>query len=167
MGGIAKVYPARFLSMKWMLLFFQYLIGACTFWIPIGCAMSDAAVAPGFLEGNLKIVFLGAAEPSDNMPRSAVAPENYSEYPLVILSQEGKKEVARVTANENGNYRVSLPPGAYILDVEGRVAKRLRARPQEFTVSSNETVRVDMSIIIGFRSGVGCSLDRKKTCMPG
>jgi hypothetical protein len=153
--------------MKWMLPFFKYLLGACTFLIPIGSGMSDTAVPPGFLEGHLKIVFLGAAEPSDNMPRSAVAPEKYSEYPLVILSQEGKKEVARVTANENGNYRVSLPPGAYILDVEGRVAKRLRARPQEFTVSSNETVRVDMSIIIGFRSGGGCSLDRKKTCMPG
>jgi hypothetical protein len=130
--------------------------------------MSDTAVPPGFLEGHLKIVFLGAAgEPSDNMPRSAVAPESYSEYPLVVLSQSDKKEVARLTANEQGNYRVSLPPGAYILDVQGRVAKRLRARPQEFTVSSNETVRLDMSIIIGFRSGVGCSSDRKKTYMPG
>ncbi len=141
--------------MKWMVLFFQYLIGACTFWIPIGCGMSDAAVPPGFLEGQLKIVFPWAVEPSDNMPRSAVAPETYAEYPLVVLSQSDKKEVARVTPNEQGNYRVSLPPGAYILDVEGRVAKRLRARPQEFTVNSNETVRLDMSIIIGFRSGVG------------
>ena len=145
----------------------KYLISVWLLLISIGCVMSDIAVPPGFLEGNLKIVFLGAAEPSDNMPRSAVAPETYAEYPLVVLSQSDKKEVARVTANENGNYRVSLPPGAYILDVEGRVAKRLRARPQEFTVSSNETVRVDMSIIIGFRSGGGCSLDRKKTCMPG
>jgi hypothetical protein len=148
-------------------MFLKYLISVWLL-IPIGCGMSGTAVPPGFLEGHLKIVFLGAAaEPSDNMPRSTVAPKSYSEYPLVILSQEGKKEVARVTANENGNYRVSLPPGAYILDVEGRVAKRLRARPQEFTVSPNETVRVDMSIIIGFRSGGGCSLDRKKTCMPG
>ena len=145
----------------------KYLISVWLLLISIGCVMSDIAVPPGFLEGNLKIVFLGAAEPSDNMPRSAVAPETYAEYPLVVLSQSDKKEVARVTANENGNYRVSLPPGAYILDVEGRVAKRLRARPQEFTVSSNETVRVDMSIIIGFRSGGGFSLDRKKTCMPG
>ena len=145
----------------------KYLISVWLLLISIGCVMSDIAVPPGFLEGHLKIVFLGAAEPSDNMPRSAVAPETYAEYPLVVLSQSDKKEVARVTANENGNYRVSLPPGAYILDVEGRVAKRLRARPQEFTVSSNETVRVDMSIIIGFRSGGGCSLDRKKTYMPG
>jgi hypothetical protein len=143
------------------------LISAWLLLIPAGFVISDTAAPPGFLEGTLKIVFLGAAEPSDNMPRSAVAPETYAEYRLVVLSQSDKKEVAHVTANENGNYRVSLPPGAYVLDVEGRVAKRLRARPQEFMVSSNETVRVDMSIIIGLRSGGGCSLDRKKTCMPG
>jgi hypothetical protein len=75
-----------------MLPFFQYLIGACAFWIPIGCAMSNTAVPPGFLEGHLKIVFLWAVEPSDNMPRPAVAPETYAEYPLIILSQDGKKK---------------------------------------------------------------------------
>ena len=140
-----------------MKLFFQYVIGACTFWIPIGCGMSDTAVPPGFLEGHLKIVFPWAVEPSDNMPRPAVAPETYAEYPLVVLNQSDKKEVTSVTANEQGNYRISLPPGAYILDVQGRVAKRLRVRPQEFTINSNETVRLDTSIIIGFRSGIGCS----------
>jgi hypothetical protein len=134
-----------------MLPFFKYLIGACTFLIPIGCVISDTAVPPGLLEGHLKVVFLGAVEPSDNMPRPAVAPETYAEYPLVVLSQSDKKEVARVTANENGNYRVSLPPGAYILDVQDRGPKRLRARPQEFTIVSNQTARVDMNIVIGFR----------------
>jgi hypothetical protein len=134
-----------------MLPFFQYLIGACAFWIPIGCVMSNTAVPPGFLEGHLKIVFLSAVEPSDNMPRPAVAPETYTEYPLIILSQDGKKEVARVTADGNGNYRVALPPGDYVLDVQDRVAKRLHAKPEPFSVVSNQTIRVDMNVIIGFR----------------
>jgi len=47
-------------------------------------------VPPDFLKGHLKIVWLGAAEASDEMPRSEVAPESYAAYPLVILSQEGK-----------------------------------------------------------------------------
>jgi hypothetical protein len=47
-------------------------------------------VLPDFLKGHLKIVWLGAAEASDEMPRSEVAPESYAAYPLVILSQEGK-----------------------------------------------------------------------------
>jgi len=71
--------------------------------------------------------------------------------PLIILSQDGQKEIARVTADENGNYRTALPPSAYILDVQGRVQKRLRARRQPFTIVANQTVRVDMSIVIGFR----------------
>jgi hypothetical protein len=56
-----------------------------------------------------------------------------------------------VTADENGNYRIALPPGAYILDVQDRAAKRLRARPQPFTVVSNQTAHVDMNVVIGFQ----------------
>jgi hypothetical protein len=98
------------------------------------------------MEGHLKIVSPKAVEPSDNMPRPAVAPETYAQYPLIILSQDGEKEIAHVTADENGKYRVALPPGAYILDLKDRVAKRVRAKPQPFTVVSNQTVRVDMDI---------------------
>ena len=109
------------------------------------------AAEQGFLEGHLKIIFGMAAQPSDDMPRPEIAPESYAEYPLLVLSQDGKKEVARLTANEDGNYRIALPPGAYILDVQDRAAKRLRARPQSFTVVSDQTVRVDMNVNTGIR----------------
>jgi hypothetical protein len=112
---------------------------------------SISAAPQGFLEGNLKIISLREVEPSDNMPRQTVTAETFAEYPLIILSAGGKKEVARVTANENGNYRVALPPGDYVLDVQDRAAKHLRAKPQPFSIVSNQTVRVDMNIIIGFR----------------
>ena len=128
--------------------FLKYLIGACTFLILVGTGSINAA-PQGFLEGQLKIVSPRTVEPSDNMPRPAVAPETYAEYPLIILSQDGKKEIAQVTPDENGRYRVELPAGAYILDVKDRVAKRARAKPQPFTVVSNQTVRVDMNIFIG------------------
>jgi hypothetical protein len=77
--------------------------------------------------------------------------ENYAEHPLIILSQDGKKEIARVTADENGNYRVSLPPGDYVLDVQDRRRRHIRAAPQPFTVASNRTVHVDMNIDTGVR----------------
>jgi len=131
-------------------MFLKYLIGACTSLILIGTGSIKAA-PQGFMEGHLKIVSPRAVEPSDNMPRPAVAPETHAEYPLIILSQDGKKEIAHVTADENGKYRVALPPGAYILDVQDRVAKRVRAKPQPFTVISNQTVHVDLNIFTGFR----------------
>jgi hypothetical protein len=126
------------------------LIAAATSLILAGTALSDA-VPSGFMEGNLKIVSPRAVEPSDNMPRPAVGPETYAKYPLLISSQEGKKEIARVIPDENGSYRVALPPGAYVLDVQDRVAKHVRAAPRPFTVVSNQTVHVDMNILIGIR----------------
>ena len=156
LGGIAKVYPAHVFSREatycygTMYCFVKCLIAGYAFLILVGWTASINAAPPqGFMEGDLKIVSPRAVEPSDEMPRSAVAPETYAKYSLIILSQDGEKEIAHVTADENGKYRAALPPGAYILDVKDRVAKRVRAKPQPFTVVSNQTVRVDMNILIG------------------
>ena len=107
------------------------------------------------MEGHLKIVVIRAVEP-DNMPQPA--PETYARYPLIILSQDGKREIARLTVDKSGNYRTALPAGAYILAVqeppaEERAAERIHATRQPFTVVSNQTVRVDMTIFIGPAKG--------------
>ena len=89
-------------------------------------------------------------ELADNTP-SKMPAENYPDYPLVILSREKQTEVAHVTADENGNYRISLPPGDYVLDVQNRKHRHVRATPQPFTIVANQTVRVDMVIDTGVR----------------
>ena len=109
------------------------------------------AAEQGFLEGHLKIIFGMAVGESDEMPRAEGAPQSYDQYPLIVLSQEEKKEIARVTVDEKGNYRVGLPPGNYILDIQNRVAKHVRAAPRPFTVVSNQTVHVDMNVLTGMR----------------
>src|SRR5207247_10959378 len=81
----------------------------------------------------------------------SITAENYAEYPLIILSHDGKKEIARVTADGNGNYRTALPPGDYVLDVQRRARGHVRAKPQRFTVVSDQPVRVDMDIETGVR----------------
>ena len=133
-----------------MSMFLKYVVLALGIFL-LAFSASLHAAEQGFLEGHLKIIFGMAAQPSDDMPRPEIAPESYAEYPLVVLSQDGKKEVARLTADEDGNYRIALPPGAYILDIQNRAAKRLRARPQPFTVVSDQTVRVDMNVNTGIR----------------
>jgi hypothetical protein len=131
-------------------VFLKNLVVGCIFLVVAGSSATSSDALPlGAMEGHLKIVSPRAVEPSDNMPRPAVPLETYAEYPLIILSQDGKKEIAHVTPDENGKYRVALPPGAYILDVKDRVAKSVRAKPQPFTVVSNQTIRVDMNIFIG------------------
>jgi hypothetical protein len=131
-------------------MFRKYLIAGCSFLILLGCARSTNATEPGFLTGHMKIVSAKEVELAEASPSKSTA-ENYAEYPLIILSKAGQNEVARVTADREGNYRVELPPGDYILDVQGRRPGGVRAKPQPFKVVSNQTVRVDMNIDTGIR----------------
>jgi len=125
---------------------FKCLISVCIFSVVAGMATEPS----GFVEGHLKILSPKEVELADgNAP--AIMAENYARYPLIILSQGEKKEIARVTADGNGNYRTALPPGDYVLDVQARARGHVRAKPQRFTVVSNQTVRVDMNIDTGVR----------------
>jgi hypothetical protein len=125
----------------------KYLVAVCISSLVLSAI--NAAV-PGFLEGHLKIVSPKEVDLADGKP-PVITGEIYAEYPLIILSQGGKHEVARITANGNGNYHTALPPGNYVLDVQRRAPGHVRAKPQRFTVVSNQSVRVDMDIDTGIR----------------
>jgi len=132
----------------------KFVAAACILLMLTGSA-SVKAGPRGFMEGHLKIAVISAVEP-DSMPQSA--PETYAEYPLIILSQDGKREIARLTVDKSGNYRAALAPGAYILAVqerpaEERAAERIHATRQPFTIVPNQTVRVDMTIFTGPAKG--------------
>jgi hypothetical protein len=131
--------------MSW---FLRFLISTFVISLLASPAWIDATPM-GFLEGHLKIISSREVELADETP-SKMTTENYIDYPLVILSRDKKAEVAHVTVDEHGNYRVALPPGDYVLDVQNR-RRHVRATPQPFTVAANQTVRVDMAIDTGVR----------------
>ena len=126
--------------------FLKWLIAVCIFSVVAGMANEP----PGFVEGHLKISPSREVELADGKPPAMTA-ENYAQYPLIILSQDEKKEIARVIPDGKGLYRAALPPGDYVLDVKGRARGHVRAKSQRFTVVSNQTVRVDMNIDTGVR----------------
>jgi hypothetical protein len=120
-----------------------------TFLIFVNGALSNDSERTGLLEGHLKIVAPKTVDIADaNTPAVAAS---YAEYPLIILSRDGKKEIKRIMADSNGNYRVALPPGDYLLDVEGRARGHARAKVKEFTVILSQTVRADMDLDTGVR----------------
>ena len=131
--------------------FLKNLVAGCILLVLLGSVQASDPAAPGFLEGHLKIVSPGPpVELTDqNTARAVVETAEYSSYPLAILSRGDKKEITRVTADKDGNYRVALPPGDYILDVQRGESAHFRAKPQPFTVVANETVHLDMTIVTG------------------
>jgi len=153
-----EIYPALpfYLSMS-----VRYLIAASICSVVAGTASLNAA-PQGSVEGQLKIVSLRPVELAgeNRTTETAAVPataKNYADYPLIILTQGERKQIARITADAEGNYRAALPPGEYIIDVEGRVPKRLHVRAQPFTVVPNETVHVDMTIVTGFGAEASAS----------
>jgi hypothetical protein len=126
-------------------VFLKNLIVGCIFLVLAGSATSSDALPSGVMEGHLKIFSPNPVDLGDENAATVTA-ENYADYPLLILSRGEKKEIARITADANGNYRAALPPGDYVLDVQGRAHRHARWKPKPFTVVSNQTVRVDMDI---------------------
>lgn len=125
------------------------LVATCLLLLQAGSAIPDKA-PPGVLQGHLYVFSTQPVEPTDGNPPILTA-EIYAEYPLVVLSADRKKEIARIIADANGNYRLALPPGNYILDIQDRIRKHIRATPQRFNVTSNQTVRIDMQMDTGTR----------------
>jgi hypothetical protein len=147
-GGVVQYYPAHLHFCGGMSPVLKCLTALGLF-LGLAAPAPIKAAPPGFLEGHLKTLLSKEVDITDETPTS-IAAETYAEYPLIVLSQDRKQEVKRVTADKNGNYRVELPPGNYVLDVQRR-GGRVRATPQPFTVVSGQTVHVDMNLDTGVR----------------
>ena len=125
----------------------KYPIAASIFFVLIGTALINAT-PQGFLEGQLKIISRRPVALADENTAPMTA-RNYADYPLIILTRGETKQIARLIADRDGNYRVVLPPGDYILDVQRHESGNLRVKPQPFTIVAGQTVRVDMTIATG------------------
>ena len=125
-------------------MFLKNLIVGCIVLVLADSATSSDALPSGVMEGHLKILSRKPVDIGDENA-ATVTTANYADYPLLVLSRDKQKEIARMTADENGNYRAALPPGDYVLVAQRRARKH--AKPQPFTVVSDQTVRVDMEIV--------------------
>ena len=104
---------------QWIL--FQALASLCWFALE---SHAGPSVAPGFLEGRLKVDVAGGARLADD--ESKAASVNYADYPMAVLRKADRAEIASVIADENGHYRIPLPPGDYLLELKGPLSQTSR-----------------------------------------
>ena len=113
-------------------------------------ACSPSNAGKGILEGQVTI---GPLMPVQQVgePEPTPAPEVYAERQVVVYSQDGKKEIARVQIGADGSYRVELAPGAYLVDINHLGIDSSKDLPVVVQINLNETTRLDIGIDTGIR----------------
>lgn len=105
---------------------------------------------PGTLEGHVTI---GPLVPvvREGEPEPTPAPEVYASRQIVIYGKDGRGEITRVQIDAKGNYRVELPAGTYVVDINRIGIDRGIDLPTKVEILGSATTRLDIEIDTGIR----------------
>ncbi len=107
-------------------------------------------VSPGYLQGHVSIGPLTPVQRAGE-PAPTASPQMYAARQIIIYQADGKTEIARPKIDDNGNYRVTLAPGVYVVGMARTGIDRASGLPAKVTIESDKTSVVDISIDTGIR----------------
>lgn len=125
---------------RYLPLFLLLLVVACM----------PQLVEPGTLQGHVNIGPLTPVE-RVGVPPPTVPPEAYAARKIVIYYADGKKEVTRMSPDAQGNYKVTLAPGTYVVDLARTGIDHAQGLPKTVAIESGKTMSLDISIDTGIR----------------
>jgi hypothetical protein len=104
----------------------------------------------GTLEGHVTI---GPLVPvaREGEPEPTPRPEVYASRQIVIYAQDGRTEITRVQFDGKGNYRVTLPVGTYVVDINHVGIDHGIDLPKTVEILSRQVTRLDVEIDTGIR----------------
>jgi len=106
------------------------------------------------VRGHLDIGPLCPVERNPPDPACQPGPAQYNQYKIVVYDAAHKTLLNSVALDAQGNYRIALQPGTYVIDIsphpDGRIGGASGV-PRQVQVKSGETVTVDISIDTGIR----------------
>lgn len=108
---------------------------------------------PGFLEGKITIGPLCPVERVPPEPACQPTKETYENWPVAVWTADKKTRVAQIEPDLNGAYRIELPAGNYIVDLDGQQPSRVGGSdlPASIKIDSGETTALDIDIDTGIR----------------
>ena len=83
-----------------------------------GCD-SKKALVEGILEGTISIGPICPVETIPPDPACLPTAETYKAYPVNVFTSDGKTKVAQLLPSLDGSYSSELPPGDYLIVLEG------------------------------------------------
>jgi hypothetical protein len=104
----------------------------------------------GVLQGHVTI---GPLVPvvREGQPEPTPGPEVYASRQIVVFRRDGQTEVTRVQIEGQGNYRVELPVGSYVVDINHAGADTAKALPKTVWIVAGQVTRLDVDIDTGIR----------------
>jgi hypothetical protein len=122
---------------------------ALTILFVMGC--SSGSQASGTLTGHVDI---GPLQPVERVgvPQPTPSPAMYAAWRIVVLSQDGKREIARGEIDSSGHYQIKLLDGKYMVTakpVNGAGLGGQQVVPVQ--IIKGEATQLDISIDTGIR----------------
>ncbi len=116
--------------------------------IVIGCTTTP--LGKGSLEGKVTIGPLCPVERIPPAPGCQPTDATYKAFPVAVYSPSQKMIIAEIKPAVNGSYRVELPEGNYVVEMENphKFGKNL---PQAVIIRNNQTTTLDINIDTGIR----------------
>jgi len=125
-----------------------WLCGAALVILLVGaCSVSPQEI--GTLEGHASMTMAPVLR--EGLPEPTPAPEAWAVRQIVVLQQDGRKEVARVQIGPQGNYQVQLPAGTYLLDINHVGMDQGIDLPQTVEIYGGQVTRLSVKIDTGVR----------------
>ena len=133
----------------------MFLRSITRFGIILGILLSAGCTSirqeTGLLTGHVEI---GPLTPVSRVgvPDPTPSPAMYAAWKIVILSQDGKKELARVDIGPTGDYQVRLSVGTYLVTAKPVNGAGIGgAQVQAVNIGQGQVTRKDISIDTGIR----------------
>ncbi len=104
----------------------------------------------GFLEGKVAIGPLCPVESYPPDPRCQPTEETYKAWPIAVYTSDKKTKIARIEPLINGTYKIELPGGEYVVDLEKQhmFGKNL---PATVIIKKGEITVLNINIDTGIR----------------
>lgn len=128
-------------------------------WLAVALALSMALWSlaacggesePGWLTGRVTIGPL-APVVQEGQGEPTPSPEVYAARQIVVTDPDTGAEVLRAGLDSRGQYRVALPAGSYVVDINHSGIDTAAGLPATVEIRPNEETRLDVAIDTGIR----------------
>lgn len=104
----------------------------------------------GILQGKVRV---GPLSPvvQEGVPEPTPDASVYSSRQIVIFSQDGNKEIAKVPIRPDGSYSIELPTGKYLVDINHSGIDFSKDLPVVVEIKKDQIYTLDIDIDTGIR----------------